>query len=168
MDVSNFREGMASLILGNSRMMVLPCYVAASAQGGSTSLATTWRIAKRDVQSVTGTRKSSSAAPVRAEAPRMAGRSPMAPHLQLPTTRAEPPVLTTTNHLAMLDKSLTARTILTTPDRHTNNTRPSRSRITNLSNADSRPPIHRRTCKRCLKHQRTPNLITARTFLRPS
>jgi hypothetical protein len=168
MGVPNFREGMASLILGNFRMMALPCYVAASAQSGSTSLATTWRIVKRDAPSVTGTRKSLSAATVRAVASRMAGRSSMARHLH-PSTPVEPPVPTTTKHLALLDKPLTAKTILILiPDRHTNNTRQLRSRIINPSNADSRRPIHRRTCRRCLKHQHTRKHTTARTALLPS
>ena len=60
-----FRQGMASLIHGNSRMMVLLYYVAASAQSGSTLLATIWPIAKRVVQSVTGTRKNLSVVTVR-------------------------------------------------------------------------------------------------------
>jgi hypothetical protein len=169
MNLSNFCEGMTSLILGNSRMTVLRCCVAASAQDGSTSLVTTRRIAKRDAPSVTGTRKSSSATPVRAVATQMAGRSSMA--RLCPTTRAERPVLTTTKRQAMLDKPLlTAKIILflITHDRHTNNTRRSRSHITNLSNADSRPPIHRRTRKRCLKHRHTPHPTTARTGLLPS
>ena len=174
MDVPNFCEGMASLILGNSRMTVLPCCAAASARGGSTSLVTTRRIARRDAPSVTGTRKSSSVAPVRAVATRMAGCwSRMVRRLR-PTMPAERQVLTTTQRQAMLDKPplLTAKIILflITLGRHTNNTRPSRSRITNPSNADSRRHIHRRhTCRRCLKHQqRTPNRTTARTALLPS
>jgi len=101
-----------------------------------------------------------------------------------PTTQAEPPVLTIIikRHLAMLDSHLTPKTILLilhflTPNfdrRHTNTTRPSRSRIINLSNADLRllPLIHhrRRTYSRpCLKHQHhTHNLITARMALLPS
>ena len=166
--VPNFREGMVSLILGNSRMMALPCYVAASAQSGGTSLAMTWRIAKRDAPSVTGTRKSLSAATVRTVASRMAGRSSMARHLH-PSTQAEPPVLTTTKHLAMLDKPLTAKTILILiPDRHTNRTRQSRSRTINPNNADLRRPFHRRTCRRCLKHPRTRKPTTARMALLPN
>ena len=62
-----FRQGMASLILGNSsRMMALLCYVVASAPNGSISLVTTWPIAKRDVPSVIGTKKSLFAVNVRA------------------------------------------------------------------------------------------------------
>ena len=174
MDVPNFLEGMASLILGNSRMTVLPCCAAASARGGSTSLVTTRRIARRDAPSVTGTRKSSSAAPVRVVATRTAGCwSQMVRHLHR-TMRAERQVLTTTNRQVMLDKPplLTVKIILflITPDRRTNNTRPSRSRIINPSNAALRRHIHRHhTRRRCLKRrQRTPNLTTARTALLPS
>jgi hypothetical protein len=101
-----------------------------------------------------------------------------------PTTQAERPVLTiiTKRHLAMLDSHLTPKTILLilhflTPNfdrRHINTTRPSRSRIINLSNADLRllPLIHHRRLtysRRFLKHQHhTHNLITARTALLPS
>ena len=105
-------------------------------------------------------------------------------HLRLllhhPTTRAELLVLTIiTQLLAMPVNFLTAKVIpilhfLTNnfDQRHTNTTRPSRFRITNLSNADSRLPrrIHyhrRRTCsRRYLKRQhRTHNLITTRRAL---
>jgi len=103
--------------------------------------------------------------------------------LHHPTTRAELLVLTIITkpkHLTMLVNLLTAKIIfilhfLTNnfDQRHTNTTRLSRSRIINLSNADSHlPRIHhrRRTCsQRFLKHQhRTHNLITARTALLPS
>jgi hypothetical protein len=74
MDVPNYGKAMVSLTLGNFRTMVLLCYAAASAPSGSTSLATTRQIAKRDVPSATGTRKSSFAAPARAASSRMAGK----------------------------------------------------------------------------------------------
>ncbi|KAH9995744.1 hypothetical protein BJV77DRAFT_205745 [Russula vinacea] len=109
-----------------------------------------------------------SAATVRTVASRMAGRSSMARHLH-PSMQAEPPVLTTTKHLAMLDKPLTAKTThILIPDRHTNNTLQSRSRTINPNNADLRRPFHRRTCRRRLKHLRTRKLTTARTALLPS
>jgi len=141
--------------------MVLPCCVAAGAQSGSTLLAMTWQIATPAVRSATGTRKNSSAALARVATSQMAGKSPTARRLHR-TTWAERQVRTTTNRRAILDKPRMAKTILfilTCPDCRTHNTRLSRSRITSLSNADSRVPIrHRRTRRRCLKHQRTPNL----------
>ena len=98
-----------------------------------------------------------------------------------PMTRAELPVLTITTkpkHLVMLVNLLTARIIFIRrflisnfDQRHTNTTRLSRSRIINLSNADS-PHIHHRRhsySQRFLKLQRrTHNLITALTALLPS
>jgi hypothetical protein len=96
------------------------------------------------------------------------------------TTRAELPVLTIITkpkHLAMLVNLLTAQIILILhfltnnfDQHHTNTTQLSRSRIINLSNADSYLLPRRRTCsQRFLKHQRpTHNLITARTALLPS
>src|SRR6267154_6478984 len=96
--------------------------------------------------------------------------------LHHPTTRDELLVLTiiTPKHLAMLVNLLMAKIILILhlltnnfDQRHTNTTRLSRSRIINLSNADSVRIYHRR--RTCSQHQhRTHNLITARTALLPS
>ncbi len=146
--VPHYRRVVVSLTLGNLRTMVLLFYAAVSARNGSTSLATTWRIAKPDAPSATGTRKSSSAAPARAARSRMAGRS----RTGRPTTRDERLVLSTTNHLAMLDKPFTAKiTLPIIPSPHTHNTRLSHSRIISRSTADLAPRIHRCTLRQCLK-----------------
>ena len=167
-DVPNYRKVVVSLTTLNFRMMALLCYAVASVQNGNTLCATTWQIAKPDVLSATGTRKSSSAEPAKFAPLRMASRSPTV----RPTTQVEPPVHTTTNQLAMLDKPLTAKItplILTMLSRHTRNTRPSHSRITSRSTVDLPTPFHHPTLRQHLRdHHRILNRTTRRTARLPS
>ena len=148
--------------------MALLFYAVASVQNGNTSPATTRQIAKLDALSATGTRKSSPAEPAKLAPLRVAGRSPTV-H---PTTPVKPPVHTTTNQLAMPDKSLTAKIshlILIMLDRHTHNIRPSRSRIINRSTVNLPMPFHRHTLAQRLRdHRRILNPITRRTTRLPS